>query len=89
MLAAYRCHAECEAVTEDLAADALSRELSVALVDARSTRTSKELGLSDLSGDVASFGDVIHKSADNSFVEVPWGRARTIDRQSKKAGDAG
>lgn len=84
LLAAHRRHAECEAVAEELVAEALGRGLSVALVDAGSARISEELGLSDLSGDVASFGDVVHKSADNSFAEIPWGRTPSLQRQSKK-----
>lgn len=84
MLAAHRAHAECEAVAEELVADALARGLSVALVDAGSARLSEEAGISDLSGDAASFGEVVHKSADNSFAEVPWGRSRAILRQSTK-----
>ena len=51
-----------------------ARGLSVALVDAGSGRASEEPGISDLSLDAASFGDVVHKSADNSFAEVPWGQ---------------
>ncbi|MGV8833337.1 MAG: GumC family protein [Devosia sp.] len=84
MLAAHRANAECEALAEELVADALARGLSVALVDAGSARTSDEPGLSDLSCNAASFGDVVHKSADNSFAEVPWGRVRSIARQSSK-----
>lgn len=84
VLAAHRSNAECEALAEDLVGDALARGLSVAVVDAGSGRYSDELGLTDLSVDAASFGDVVHKSADNSFAEVPWGHGRAIDRLSTK-----
>ena len=84
MLAGHRSNADCEALAEELVGDALARGLSVALVDAGSARAGDEPGLSDLSVDAASFGDVVHKSADNSFAEVPWGRGRAISRQSGK-----
>ena len=84
VLAGHRSSADCEALAEELVGDALSRGLSVALVDAGSTRQSEEPGLTDLSIEAASFGDVVHKSADNSFAEVPWGRGRIIARQSAK-----
>lgn len=84
MLAGHRSNADCEALAEELVGDALARGLSVALVDAGSARPSDEPGLTDLSTDAASFGDVVHKSADNSFAEVPWGRGRAISRQSAK-----
>jgi len=84
MLAAHRALGECEAVAEELIADALSRGLSVALVDAGSGRVSEEAGLTDLAAGAASFGEVVHKSADNSFAEIPWGRAASITRNSKK-----
>lgn len=84
ILAAHRSNADCEALAEELVADALARGLSVALVDAGSGRASDDAGLSDLSMDAASFGDIVHKSADNSFAEVPWGKGRAISRQSAK-----
>ena len=34
--------------------------------------------------DAASFGEVVHKSADNSFAEIPWGTGRSIARKSSK-----
>ncbi|WP_137151681.1 GumC family protein [Devosia sp. FKR38] len=84
VLAAHNANADCEALAEQLVGDALGRGLSVALVDAGSARPSAELGLTDLSTDAASFGDVVHKSADNSFAEIPWGRGRAIARHSSK-----
>lgn len=83
-LAAHRAHADCRALAEDLVHDALARGLSVALVDAGSGRAGDDLGLTDLSTDAASFGDVVQKSADNSFAEVPWGQGRSIDPRSAK-----
>ena len=84
ILAAHRNNDEAEAVAESLVAEAQSRGLSVAMVDAGSARIGDLPGLSDLSADAASFGDVVHKSADNSFAEVPWGRTRAIRRGSPK-----
>lgn len=84
ILAAHRSSADCSALAEELVADALARGLSVALVDAGSAVTGEEPGLSDLSTGAASFGDVVQKSADNSFAEVPWGQGRLIDLGSSK-----
>ncbi|WP_240233260.1 GumC family protein [Devosia lacusdianchii] len=84
ILAAHRSNADCETLAEELVGDALARGLSVALIDGGSARMSEEPGLSDLSVEAASFGDVVHKSADNSFAEVPWGHGRVIARQSTK-----
>src|SRR5690606_22546191 len=61
LLAALEDHADCVTVSDRLVADALRRGLSVACVDAGSGRPSSEPGLSDLSADLASFGDVVHK----------------------------
>jgi uncharacterized protein involved in exopolysaccharide biosynthesis len=84
LLAAHSANADCEAMAEELIGDALGRGLSAALVDAGSGRPGDEPGLSDLSNGGASFGDVVQKSADNSFAEVAWGQSRTIVRQSGK-----
>lgn len=84
ILAAHAANTDCEILAEKLVTEALARGLSVALVDAGSARTGDEPGLADLSLDAASFGDVVQKSADNSFAEVPWGQGRTIDRNSTK-----
>lgn len=84
ILAAHSANADCEVLAERLVTDALARGLSVALVDAGSARIGDEPGLADLSLDAASFGDVVQKSADNSFAEVPWGQGRKIDRSSTK-----
>lgn len=84
ILAAHRSNADCEMLAEELVGDALSRGLSVALVDAGSARATAEPGMSDLSSGAASFGDVVHKSSDNSFAEVPWGQGREIARGSNK-----
>jgi succinoglycan biosynthesis transport protein ExoP len=84
ILAGHQSNLECESLAEELIGDALSRGLSAALVDAGSGRRSEEPGLSDLSLAQASFGDVVHKSADNTFAEVPWGFGRAIARNSGK-----
>lgn len=84
ILAAHQDGRACAALAEDLVSDALARGLSVALIDAGSGQPGEEAGLTDLSRNAASFGDVVHKSADNSFAEVPWGRGGTIDLQSTK-----
>ncbi len=84
ILAAHATNADCEILAEKLVTDALARGLSVALIDAGSARTGDEPGLADLSLDAASFGDVVQKSADNSFAEVPWGQGRIIDSTSSK-----
>lgn len=84
LLAGYRSNVECEVLAEALVADALDKGLSVALVDAGSARRTDDAGLSDLSTKEASFGDVVHKSSDNSFAEVPWGQGAAIDRRSPK-----
>ena len=84
ILAAHKDNADCAALAEELIGQALGRGLSVALVDAGSARTGDEPGLADLSIGAASFGDVVQKSADNSFAEVAWGQGRIIDRTSGK-----
>uniref|UniRef100_UPI002AFE5A40 GumC family protein n=1 Tax=Devosia sp. TaxID=1871048 RepID=UPI002AFE5A40 len=84
LLAAHGAHADCEALAEELVHAAIGRGLSVALIDAGSGRIGAETGLTDLSADAASFGDVVHKSADNSFAEVVWGQGQSIAPSSSK-----
>lgn len=84
ILAAHSAGGDCEALAEELIGDALGRGLSAALIDAGTGRRTAEIGLSDLSHDRASFGDVVQKSADNSFAEVPWGTLGTVARDSSK-----
>ncbi|KKB85157.1 hypothetical protein VW29_07415 [Devosia limi DSM 17137] len=84
ILAGHGTNQDCELLAEALAADALDKGLSVALVDAGSAYPTEELGLSDLSSGAASFGDVVHKSLDNAFAEVPWGQGAVIDPRSTK-----
>ena len=84
ILAAHKDNADCAALAEELIGHALGRGLSVALVDAGSARSGDEPGLADLSIGAASFGDIVQKSADNSFAEVAWGQGRIIDRTSTK-----
>lgn len=71
-------------LAEELVGDALAKGLSVALIDAGSGQVTDALGLSDLSAGAASFGDVVQKSADNSFAEVSWGQGGAIDRRSSR-----
>lgn len=71
-------------MADALAADALAKGLSVVLVDAGSGRVGAAPGLSDLSLGGAGFGDVVQKSADQSFAEVAWGQGDTIDRASSR-----
>jgi succinoglycan biosynthesis transport protein ExoP len=84
ILAGQSSNEDCEDLAEELVGDALAKGLSVALVDAGSGRASDEAGLTDLSTESVSFGDVVHKSADNSFAEIPWGQGTAIDRRSTK-----
>ncbi|WP_172122909.1 GumC family protein [Devosia sp. 919] len=84
ILAGLAGHDESAAMAEELVGDALARGLSVALVDAGSARLTEEPGLSDLTNEAASFGEVVHKSADNSFAEVPWGQSPMLDRRSTR-----
>ncbi|UYN99987.1 MAG: hypothetical protein KIT02_01735 [Devosia sp.] len=71
-------------LAEDIAADALAKGLSVALIDAGTGRQSDEPGISDLSLGLAGFGDVVQKSADNTFAEVNWGGGARIDTTSSR-----
>lgn len=84
MLAAHRSNADCEALAEELVGNAIARGLSVAVIDAGSGRIGDAPGLTDLSAGTSSFGDVVQKSADNSFAEVPWGKGKAISRSSTK-----
>ncbi|HEV7274993.1 MAG TPA: GumC family protein [Devosiaceae bacterium] len=83
MLAGLEGNHDCVAVSDRLVADALRRGLSVACVDAGSGRASPEPGLSDLSADLASFGDVVHKAGEG-LAEVPWGNSAVIERRSMR-----
>lgn len=84
ILAAHHSNAACAILAEELIAEALTRGLSVALIDAGSRLPGDEPGISDLSLDMAGFGDVVQKSADNSFAEITWGQGRIIDPNSSK-----
>jgi succinoglycan biosynthesis transport protein ExoP len=83
LLAGLEGNDDCVAVSDRLVADALRRGLSVACVDAGSGRASIEPGLSDLSADRVSFGDVVHKVGEG-LAEVPWGQSGTIARRSMR-----
>jgi len=84
VLAGHRDAMESEMLADVLAEETLQRGLSVAIVDAASGRTSGEFGIADLSTGAASFGDVVHKSADGNFAEVPWGQGTFFDRRSSR-----
>ena len=71
-------------MAQDLVGDALAKGLSVALIDAGTGQRTESAGITDLSTSQASFGDVVQKSADNSFAEVSWGRGETIARNSNR-----
>jgi succinoglycan biosynthesis transport protein ExoP len=81
MLAALTSNRDCDLVAETLIADALRRGLSVVRIDAGSGRVSVEPGLTDLSADRASFGDVVHRVRDG-LAEVPWGHLPALERRS-------
>jgi succinoglycan biosynthesis transport protein ExoP len=83
MLAALGSYRDVEAVAETLIADALHRGLSVATIDAGSGRLSVEPGLSDLTLDRASFGDVVHKIGEG-LASVPWGHQPALEKRSMK-----
>jgi uncharacterized protein involved in exopolysaccharide biosynthesis len=84
MLAGLTSHNDVAAVADRLAAESLRRGLSVARIDAGSGRVSDEPGLTDLAADLASFGDVVHKSMREGLAEVPWGQQPALDRNSTK-----
>ncbi len=71
-------------MAEELVADALAKGLSVALIDAGTGRRTDNVGITELSAGAASFGDVVQKSADNSFAEVTWGQGESIVRSSNR-----
>lgn len=72
-----------ERVARVLVESALERGLSVATIDAGSARQSDTPGLSDLSVDAASFGDVVNKVS-QTYATIPWGHRRELERRSMK-----
>jgi uncharacterized protein involved in exopolysaccharide biosynthesis len=83
MLAALTGNKDAERVADSLIRDALRRGLSVCRIDGGSGRMSQELGLSDLSADLASFGDVVHRVREG-LAEVPWGHQPALERRSMR-----
>jgi uncharacterized protein involved in exopolysaccharide biosynthesis len=84
VLAGHRDAMDSEMLADVLAEESLQRGLSVAIVDAASGRTGGDFGIADLSTGAASFGDVVQKSADGNFAEVPWGQGGFFDRRSPR-----
>ncbi|WP_297103803.1 GumC family protein [uncultured Devosia sp.] len=84
LLADHRSGQSSRLLAEQIVGDAISKGVSVALIDAGTGMRSHEPGISDLSSGAASFGDVVQKSADNGFAEVTWGQGAEIDRRSAR-----
>lgn len=83
MLAALGGFHDCLVVSDSLVAECLRNDLSVVCVDAGSGHITSEAGLTDLSADRASFGDVIHRVG-AGLAEVPWGSFMALERRSMK-----
>ncbi len=60
-------------IAEQLIISSLDQGLSVALVDAGSGSISNQLGLTDLTANLAEFGDVVQTSDIEGLTEVCWG----------------
>jgi succinoglycan biosynthesis transport protein ExoP len=84
MLAGLDAHRDCLAVARSLADDAVHMGLSMVTVDAGSGYPSTEPGITDLSAERASFGDIVHKGPHEGLAEVPWGHLEALDRRSGK-----
>jgi len=82
MLAAVGAPEDAERLADRLVTDVLRRGVSIVLVDAGSGRPSNEPGLTDLAAEAASFGDVVHKTAEEALAQVPWGHLASLDRRS-------
>ncbi|MBI4922785.1 MAG: GumC family protein [Devosia nanyangense] len=83
LLAAVSEARDAAIVADRLVSDALHKGLSICRVDAGSGRPSTALGITDLCGEQASFGDVVHKVREG-LAEVPWGHLTTLDRRSMR-----
>lgn len=68
-----------------LTQNALSRGLSVVVVDGASGEQGDVPGLSDLCAGDASFGDIVHRGRRSNTAEVPWGRHQRLDHRSFSA----
>jgi uncharacterized protein involved in exopolysaccharide biosynthesis len=83
MLAALGGFGDCLEVSDFLVAECLQNDLIVVCVDAGSGHQTAEPGLTDLSADRASFGDVVHPVG-AGLAEVPWGTMAALERRSMK-----
>lgn len=83
MLAGLGDGGPCEEVADTLIADALRHGLSVVRIDAGGGRATAEPGITDLSADLASFGDVVHRVREG-LAEVPWGQQEALERRSMR-----
>lgn len=83
MLASLTEQRASDAVASTLIEDALYRGLSVVRIDAGSGRPSAEPGITDLSTERASFGDVVHRVREG-LAEVPWGQEAELERRSPR-----
>lgn len=68
-----------------LTQNALSRGLSVVVVDGASGEQGDVPGLSDLCAGESSFGDIVHRGRRSNTAEVPWGRHQRLDHRSFSA----
>lgn len=71
-----------EVLADALVEDMQRRGLSTAFIDAGSRRPGAELGIADLSVETAGFGEIVHKSPDQTYAEVPWGQGEAFDLDS-------
>ncbi|MEP7241060.1 MAG: GumC family protein [Devosia sp.] len=70
-------------VADAMVREALAKGLSVCRVDAGSGRVSMMPGLTDLTAEQVSYGDIVHKVRDG-LAEVQWGQNPTLDRRSMR-----
>ena len=83
MLAGLAENRPSEQVADTLIDEAMRSGLSVVRIDAGSGRVTAEPGITDLSTEDASFGDVVHRVREG-LAEVPWGQQPALERRSMK-----